>query len=295
MKKNSNLSASSIKVLGNILKKNHEEKKTQKHNDNKNNSTDMDLFLDEIKRLDGIYLNNKDKSSGFRHFENLSQSFNFKESKSDNQKVISQKQKIETKPHFKKEKTDYELFLKEVEGIKKLTGPEKLREIPSDKKIKKDIFHNYSGNFEIIETPDDYYNYSSDPFSLEHSSEYIEWTAPTIDIRIAKRLHKGEFSVQEYLDLHGYTVEDALKLCYEFFYKAINEGKKCIAVIHGRGLSSEKGPVVKDAFIKWVKRGPFRRYTLAFATAPRTDGGFGVTYILLKRNKLKRKVFLENK
>lgn len=294
MKKNWAL-LNSINPLEDFLEK-HELKKNEKNKPVNNESlSDYELFFDEIKRLEGIAVNKNEKYSGFKHFENLNKSFNFEEKNKQKQDNIGITKKIALKPQIKREKSDSELFFKEMEGVKKLTGPEKLREIPANKKIKREIFHDYSNNFEILESPEDYYNYSPDPFSLEHSSEYIEWTAPSVDIRIAKRLHKGEFSVQEYLDLHGYTVDDALKLCYEFFAKAISEGKKCVAVIHGRGLSSEKGPVVKDAFIKWLKRGAFRRYTLAFATAPRTDGGFGVTYILLKRNKLKRKIFLENK
>jgi DNA-nicking Smr family endonuclease len=295
MKKSLPLSFSSIKEIGDKLKQNKKNIDSSKNNAKENINTDLELFFDEIKRLEGFAVNKNEKYSGFKHFENLNKSFNFEEKNKQKQNNIDITQKNALKPPIKREKSDSELFFNEMEGIKKLAGPEKLREIPANKKIKREIFHDYSNNVEILETPEDYYNYSPDPFSLEHSSEYIEWTAPSVDIRIAKRLHKGEFSVQEYLDLHGYTVDDALKLCYEFFSKAISEGKKCVAVIHGRGLSSEKGPVIKDAFIKWLKRGPFRRYTLAFATAPRTDGGFGVTYILLKRNKLKRKVFLENK
>lgn len=261
---------------------------------------DLRLFIQEIERLERLSSNKKQKD-GYRYFEGLTELIN---SHSQNKEIRHQEntknshkaqKKIEVNEQKlnssrKREPSDIELFLMEVEGVKRISKTNKFFDRPQKKTLKISLNDILLLEQEEIKTPEDYVKFSEDAFSLEHSSEYVEWVAPNVDKNLAKRLHKGEFSVQAYLDLHGYIVEDALKMCYEFFAKAIEQNKKCLAIIHGRGLSSEKGPIIKEAVIRWLKKGPFRRNILTFATAPRTDGGFGVTYVLLRRNKLVVKI-----
>jgi DNA-nicking Smr family endonuclease len=56
-----------------------------------------------------------------------------------------------------------------------------------------------------------------------------------------------------------------------------------ILIIHGRGLSSPAGPVLKTKVIQWLTTGPWRRWVMAFASARLCDGGAGATYVLLRR------------
>ncbi len=124
---------------------------------------------------------------------------------------------------------------------------------------------------------------------VSSTPEYV-WGAQSKEAKmLAKRLKKGDFAIQGYCDLHGMTVEVALEACDDFMVKALREGRRCIAFIHGRGLSSPKEPVLKGMVTKWLRQGPYRRFVMAFSSAPAWDGGAGVTYVLLNKRPFRRK------
>lgn len=124
----------------------------------------------------------------------------------------------------------------------------------------------------------------SGPFDFTSSDEYIEGTAPGIDRRLLKRLRRGDYSVQGHLDLHGMTRDEARNAVDNFIVESRSTGKRCILVIHGRGLNSkDQIPVLKDKLRSWLARGRISRSVLAFSSARPCDGGAGAVYILLRR------------
>jgi DNA-nicking Smr family endonuclease len=116
---------------------------------------------------------------------------------------------------------------------------------------------------------------------LSDTGEYIEWISPTARKDIVKRLHRGDFSVQDFIDLHGMTLIEAEEALFLFFREAFRKRFFCIKVIHGRGLRSPNGPVLKEA-LKNLLQGSFRKWVLAYSSAKDCDGGLGATYIILK-------------
>lgn len=120
-------------------------------------------------------------------------------------------------------------------------------------------------------------------FVVADTSEYIEGVRYCDNPEIAKRLHKGEFSIQGHIDLHGLFAADAREALEEFFSRAVASGKRAVLVVHGRGLSSPGKPVLKTMVQEWLTQGPWRKWVIAFASARPCDGGAGATYILLRR------------
>ena len=116
---------------------------------------------------------------------------------------------------------------------------------------------------------------------LSDTGEYREWACPSLGGNISRKLHEGCFAVQDCIDLHGMTLGEAEKALNLFFSEAIRKRLSCIKVIHGRGLRSPKGPVLKEALSRWL-HGSFRKWVLAYATAKDCDGGLGATYIVLR-------------
>jgi DNA-nicking Smr family endonuclease len=116
---------------------------------------------------------------------------------------------------------------------------------------------------------------------LSDTDEYIEWVSPRIRKDIAQKLHEGNFSVQDYIDLHGMTLIEAEEALFAFFSEAMKKRLFCVKVIHGRGLRSPGEPVLKEALKKWLQ-GTFKKWILAYTTAKDCDGGLGATYIILK-------------
>ncbi len=121
-------------------------------------------------------------------------------------------------------------------------------------------------------------------FTIQYTDEYMEGLAPGVDRRLAQRLHRGDYAVQAYIDLHGHTVEEAKVVVERFVTAAYAAGQRCILLIHGRGLNSKDNrPVLKEQVRIWLSHGRLSRLVLAFATAPITNGGAGAVYVLLRR------------
>jgi DNA-nicking Smr family endonuclease len=120
-------------------------------------------------------------------------------------------------------------------------------------------------------------------FDVESTSEYIEGTGPDICREVVKKLHKGIFSIQGFIDLHGLTLAEAREVFENFLKESIASGKRGILVVHGRGLSSPNEPVLKTQVYHWLTRGPWRKWVMAFSSARSCDGGAGATYVLLRK------------
>jgi DNA-nicking Smr family endonuclease len=122
------------------------------------------------------------------------------------------------------------------------------------------------------------------PFDLADSDEFIEGRISGVDSNIVRKLRRGEFAVQGHVDLHGMTREEAKHAVEDFLRRSRNAGRRCVLVVHGRGLhSKDQLPVLKDALRTWLSTARFARHVLAFATARPVDGGGGALYVLLRR------------
>ena len=121
------------------------------------------------------------------------------------------------------------------------------------------------------------------PFDFAGTDEYIEASVQGLDRRLVRRLKRGEFSVQAHLDLHGYNRHEARQLVARFVDKALAEGKRCVLIVHGRGLGSKDNiPVLKQKLAAWLTRGAIGRKVLAYTSARPYDGGAGAVYVLLR-------------
>jgi DNA-nicking Smr family endonuclease len=122
------------------------------------------------------------------------------------------------------------------------------------------------------------------PFDLADGDEFIEGKVAGLDHHVVRKLRRGDFAVQGHVDLHGMTRDEAKRTVEAFLRASRNAGKRCVLVVHGRGLhSKDQLPVLKDALKTWLSTARFGRHVLAFATARPQDGGAGAIYVLLKR------------
>jgi len=117
---------------------------------------------------------------------------------------------------------------------------------------------------------------------LTCTQEYVQWKHPDCTDEVVLNLRAGKYAVQEFLDLHGLTLQEAEAEVDTFIKSSVRKGLRCIKIIHGRGLRSTNGPVLKNALIFWLSR-RYRKNVLSFVTARQCDGGLGAMYILLKQ------------
>jgi DNA-nicking Smr family endonuclease len=124
-------------------------------------------------------------------------------------------------------------------------------------------------------------------FDVTCTGEYLEGHVIALDPRLIKQLKSGEFTIQAHLDLHGYIQEQAKSALTTFIRNCHAMGLRSLLVIHGRGLKSDSGPVLKEGVVKWLTTGTLSHLVLAFCSARPCDGGTGAVYVLLKKRPVK--------
>jgi DNA-nicking Smr family endonuclease len=82
------------------------------------------------------------------------------------------------------------------------------------------------------------------------------------------------------MDLHRQTAMEAVANVKKFI-ESRRHRHLCVTIVHGRGLHSEGNvSVLKTRVRQYLRRHPA---VLAYADAPRTDGGSGAVYVLLRK------------
>ena len=95
-----------------------------------------------------------------------------------------------------------------------------------------------------------------------------------------RKLRRGNWPVQDSLDLHGLTKNAARELLQKFMDDATQRESRCVLVIHGKGLNSQGGEaVLRKVARHWLAQRP---EVLAYCDAPPKDGGSGAALVLLK-------------
>ena len=121
-------------------------------------------------------------------------------------------------------------------------------------------------------------------FDLRYSDEFVWGAAPGMGPDLMDRLAAGAFPIQDYLDLHGFSQEEALKQVEEFLVKSATKNLRHVLIVHGRGAGSPGGvPILKNALTQALSHKRLRKRVLAFCTALQRDGGTGAIYVLLRK------------
>jgi DNA-nicking Smr family endonuclease len=107
------------------------------------------------------------------------------------------------------------------------------------------------------------------------------FAAHGVDRREIRRLKRGEYVPADRYDLHGFTANAASAAVKEFLDTSRRRGHRCVCIVHGRGLRSPGGVAVLKTLVRALLRS--HGAVLAFADAPRSDGGSGAVYLLLRR------------
>jgi len=110
----------------------------------------------------------------------------------------------------------------------------------------------------------------------------LSFARPSVGRRNFRKLARGNFSVQSEIDLHGLTVAEARTVLSDFIENSVDQGHRCVRVIHGKGLGSgDRGPILKAKVDNWLRKWDA---VLAFISARQVDGGTGAVYVLLRKS-----------
>ncbi len=123
----------------------------------------------------------------------------------------------------------------------------------------------------------------SDEFEIDtllHTDAELSFRRPGIGPDVLRKLRRGEWVIQDELDLHGLRVDEARELLGHFLRESLRRGMRCVRVVHGKGLGSkDRQPVLKGKVRVWLAQ---RDEVIAFCQARPAEGGSGALVVLLR-------------
>jgi len=116
-----------------------------------------------------------------------------------------------------------------------------------------------------------------DEVELEDDASFLR---PGLPRDILRKLRRTHWVIQETLDLHGLTGDEAVAETAAFLAECRRMGRRCVRIVHGKGLRSPgREPVLKRRIRKLLTR---RDEVLAFAEPRALHGGGGAVVVLLQ-------------
>ncbi len=116
----------------------------------------------------------------------------------------------------------------------------------------------------------------SDDIEIEDDSLFLR---PGLPRDILRKLRRSHWVIQQDLDLHGLTGDEAALECARFLAACKRAGMRCVRIVHGKGLRSKgREPVLKRRIRRFLTR---REEVLAFVEPRAIHGGGGAVLVLL--------------
>ena len=111
------------------------------------------------------------------------------------------------------------------------------------------------------------------------SGDDVTFLRTGLSSRLLKKLRRGDYAIQDHLDLHGLISDEAKQETHEFINECARDNVRAVCIVHGKGRNSSSGkPVLKNRLIGWLSKNPC---VIAVVSAPVNDGGTGAVYVLL--------------
>ena len=104
-----------------------------------------------------------------------------------------------------------------------------------------------------------------------------------IDRTSARRMKRGQVCIEDRLDLHGLSQEQARKEVKAFIRSAVQNNFRHVLIITGKGRDGNG--ILREKVPEWLKDAPLCHHLNAISYAQPKDGGKGALYIRLKRQR----------
>ncbi len=125
------------------------------------------------------------------------------------------------------------------------------------------------------------------PLSMENvkpvkPDDFIAYQQPGIQDGVFKNLRLGKYDIEQRISLKNLTLKECRDLLYQKLKKAHERGSRALLIQHGKGENSQPVPALKKSYVNhWLKE---LDWVIAWHTAQPMHGGFGATYVLLKKH-----------
>ena len=115
--------------------------------------------------------------------------------------------------------------------------------------------------------------------SLLLTDDGLSYRRPGVSLDVVTRLRRGQWAIQNQIDLHGLTREGARDALASFVRSAHLRSQRCLRVVHGKGHGSPgRQPVLKGKVQRWLAQ---CGEVVAFTQASGPQGGAGAILVLL--------------
>lgn len=186
------------------------------------------------------------------------------------------------KPPVQREEDDHALFLRHVDGVRRLHG-EQPKKAPAPKLTE-------NSRPEVGEEDRKLFLSSLTGLDVSFRDEFPDVTPlRPVPVNRMRQLKTGAIRIDMELDLHGLTRDEALKSLERFICGAFNRGQRAVLVITGKGNNSPGEPVLVGAVSSWLRE-TGKKMVAEFAPAPLRMGGSGAFVVFLKEKKMAEKV-----
>ena len=116
-----------------------------------------------------------------------------------------------------------------------------------------------------------------DEAEIEEDASFLR---PGLPRDILRKLRRTHWVIQDDLDLHGLTGDEAVAETAAFLAEVRRRGLRCVRIVHGKGLRSVgREPVLRKKIRKLLTR---RDEVLAFVEPRAHHGGAGAVVVLLE-------------
>ena len=88
------------------------------------------------------------------------------------------------------------------------------------------------------------------------AEEVIEYFKEGVQYGVRKKLRRGEYVIQDSLDLHRKTVREARHELFWFLQRALSRELRLVLVSHGKGLHAEQPGRLKSHVAHWLPQLP---------------------------------------
>ena len=123
----------------------------------------------------------------------------------------------------------------------------------------------------------------SDDFDVESLLETdaaLSYRRPDVGPDVVRKLRRGDWVIQDQIDLHGLRRDEARAALAAFVRDAERRGLRCVRIVHGKGHGSPgREPVLKHRVHGWLVQ---KAAVLAFTQARAAEGGSGALIVLLQ-------------
>lgn len=119
----------------------------------------------------------------------------------------------------------------------------------------------------------------SDESTSFESGDELKYLREGFPPRLLKKLRRGDYAIQDELDLHGLVTAEAKLETHGFINECARDRIRAIRIVHGKGRNSAgRTPVLKNQLLGWLRK---NQHVIAVCSTPANDGGTGAVYVLL--------------